>query len=102
MNTTNLIMIIGVIAIIALITLVAIIGLPKPSTIPIPTPIPPTPKPYVYEVKCYDMCYSLMKNYSTKGYDSSFLAIPLVKQTCVIAVSDGAVLGFCDKNLGTL
>lgn len=103
MNTTNLIIIIGVIAIIAIIGGMAIVGLSKPTIQIPPVIIPPEVKPpYKYEVKCYDMCYSLMKNYSTKGYDPRFLAIPLVKPTCIDAIKDGAILGFCSKELGTL
>lgn len=102
--TVNIVIIIGIIAIIALIALVAIIGFPKPDTQTPPVIIPPSPvkPPYKYEIKCYDMCYSLSKNYSTRGYDPRFLAIPLVKPTCIDAIKDGAILGFCSKELGTL
>jgi len=50
----------------------------------------------VYTVFCNQMCFDLIKNPSTKGYDPEFLKIPLVKQTCSDAMEYGKSMGFCD------
>lgn len=87
-----------IIGIICAISLIGFLVLSHPPTKP-PVVIPPVEPP---AVKCDFMCYDILKNYSTKGYDPKFLAMPVVKISCVIATNDGATLGFCDKNLGTL
>ena len=50
----------------------------------------------VYTVFCNQMCFDLIKNQSTKGYDPEFLKIPLVKQTCSDAMEYSKSMGFCD------
>jgi len=87
--------IIGIICAVSLVSGVLVLSQPHTQTQP-PIIKPPVKLPYKYEVKCYDMCYSLMKNFSTGGYDPRFLALPEVKSTCIEAIKDGAVLGFCD------
>lgn len=95
MNTTNLVIIIGIIAIISLIAIIAVIGLPKPTNPPV---IPPTlfkPTGYHY-TPCSELCYNPSKNYSTKGYDPRFLALPDVKQACRDVANEPTInLGYC-------
>lgn len=93
--TTNLIIIIGIISMISIIAIIAVIGLPKPEP-PVITP-PPLFKPTGYHYPpCTELCYNPSKNYSTKGYDPRFLALPDVKQACKDVANDPTInLGFC-------
>ena len=54
-----------------------------------------------YTSICYQMCFDLIKNSSTKGYDPKFLSMPEVKKVCTDA-KDYGDMGYCDKSLGTL
>ena len=49
----------------------------------------------IYESICNEMCYDLIKNPSTKGYHAKFLAIPVVKDSCIDAESYAKEMGFC-------
>jgi len=50
----------------------------------------------VYIVFCDQMCFDLVKNKSTKGYDPKFLAMPKVQQTCIDSKEYGKNMGFCE------
>ena len=93
--TVNIIIIIGIIAIISMIAFIAIVGLPKPTNPPVIPP--PLFKPTGYHYPpCTELCYNLSKNYSTKGYDTRFLALPDVKQACEDVANDPTInLGYC-------
>ena len=54
-----------------------------------------------YTPICYEMCFDLVKNPNTKGYDPKFLSMPEVKKVCTDA-KDYGDMGYCDKSLGTL
>ena len=56
----------------------------------------------VYTVFCNEMCYDLIKNQSTKGYDPKFLSLTEVKENCKIVQSFNVSMGYCDKLLGTI
>jgi hypothetical protein len=56
----------------------------------------------VYKSIYNDMCFDLIKNSATKGYDPKFLSMPIVKESCNEALKSGYIMGFCDKSLGTL
>ena len=49
----------------------------------------------VYTVFCDQMCFDLVKNAPTKGYDPKFLAMPVVKESCIDAKDYGKQMGFC-------
>ena len=51
---------------------------------------------------CVILCFDIIKNADTKGYDPQFLKMEKVKTTCQDAINDGVKLGYCDKSLGTL
>jgi len=55
----------------------------------------------VYKSICNEMCFDLNENSATKGYDPQFLALPMVKITCIDA-KDYGKMGYCDKSFGTL
>lgn len=48
-----------------------------------------------YRTICNEMCFDLMKNSATKGYDPNFLKTPKVKQTCIDAGTYSKQMGFC-------
>lgn len=50
----------------------------------------------VYTVFCNKMCFDLLKNPVTKGYDPNFLKLPSVKQVCIDAKDYGKSMGFCN------
>ena len=51
---------------------------------------------------CHVMCYDLVKNANTEGYDPEFLKMSEVKQACFESGDYAKGLGYCDKKFGTI